>query len=403
MLSFSEAQNATLDSVSSLGVETVSIDDSLGLVLAEDIVSKINVSSFRNSAMDGFAVRSESLSGCSKENPRTFQIAGAIYAGQSPLSTIPPEFAIRIMTGAPVPEQFDAVVKIEDVVCSEESVQFSAPAKVGQHTREPGEDIKKGERLFCAGQRLGVLDMGVLASIGVSEISALRKPTALICVTGDELAEPGQELQAGQIYNSNKRTIRAMIHNHCRSVTASQTISDEFESLRDALNTDTDVIITSGGVSTGDKDFVPAAAEAAGWETVFHKAAVKPGKPLYFARRGSQYLFGLPGNPLSSAVICAVFVLPALKKIAGRSDFALSPISAQLTPPEHRKAARTLIWPGRIWQEGSKTCAAFAEKTSSAALSALLNSDGLIMQRPEFPEAPHNGQVQALRWREILG
>jgi molybdopterin molybdotransferase len=402
MLSFSEAQRAASDAVKILGVTQVPVDSAAGFTLSEDIKSKIDVSPFRNSAMDGYAIHSESLAGCTKENPLTLPVSGAIFAGESDSAEISSSVAVKIMTGAPVPRECDAVVKVEDVQSRDDSVQFFAPAKVGQNIRRPGEDIAKGDTLFRAGDRLGPLDIGVLASIGISEVTAYRKPRVQILVTGDELVEPGVALQHGQIYNSNQRTISSLIQNHCSDVQAGQIIVDNLEQLTRALESDTDVIITSGGVSAGDKDFVPEAAEAAGWKTVFHKCAVKPGKPIYFARRGDQCLFGLPGNPLSVAVTCAVFVIPALKKMAGRSDYEITPARAELqrTPP--RKTKRTLIWPGKIWRDGAKTCAAFSEKTSSAALSALLQSDGLIMQSSENELSDSSGQVLAIRWRDLL-
>ncbi|HSG98539.1 MAG TPA: molybdopterin molybdotransferase MoeA [candidate division Zixibacteria bacterium] len=381
---------------------TIKADSACGSVLAADLRAPHATPAFRSSSMDGFAVRAATLEKCSHANPIRLPIVGQLFPGDDPSPPTPVDGAVRIMTGAPIPDQCDAVVKVEDVTVTESAVTFHTAPQVGQYIREAGDDLAAGERLLCRGHRLGPLDMGPIARIGVAELSVFRRARAYICVTGDELVEPGQPLSAGKSYNANGQTVAALIKSHCESVLLGQTVEDDLTALSDALDSDCDVVITCGGVSAGDRDFVPAAAAAAGWETVFHKVAIKPGKPFFFASRGRQFLFGLPGNPLSAAVSCAVFVLPALKKLAGRKDYQLHTTPARLAAGEARRTARTLIWPGTFRSDVGGLCASYSPKSSSAALSALLNTDGLIIQPPLESSAPAAPDVQTITWEQIL-
>ncbi|MFQ5606878.1 MAG: molybdopterin molybdotransferase MoeA, partial [Candidatus Zixiibacteriota bacterium] len=378
--------------------------------LSEDIVSGIDVVPFRNSAMDGFAVSSRWLAGCASSSPLSLPYTPALFAGQDASSINNYGQPLKIMTGAQVPDQFDAVIKVEDVAFDEDKVTFTSETKPGANVRERGEDIARGSLLYEKGRMIGPLDIGILASVGLRTVSVVRKPSALIVITGDELVEPGLQLKAGEIYNSNRRTIRALIGGFCGEIKiagaadapgAAGAIGDDPGSLASALSAGSigsEVVVSTGGVSAGDRDYLIGAAESAGWTSVFHKVAIKPGKPFYFARRDSQLLFGLPGNPLSAAVTCAVFVIPALKKLMGRPEFLPAPSPARLESPRRPVGDRTLIWPGKITALDSYTRASLSGKTSSASLSALLDSDGLIIQH-----SSQNGEnVETLSWNQIL-
>ncbi len=405
MLSLAEAQRIVIAAAERLCASTTPIEKACGYTLSEDIISEIDVSPFRNSAMDGFAVSAKWLKDCSADNPITLPIGVTVFAGHdaSGAGSSGPSAkqAISIMTGAPVPEGFDAVVKIENAGCDGQSITFSSNVSAGTNIREPGEDIRRGELLFSAGHSLGTMDIGMLAGVGIKRAPVYCKPTLRVITTGNELVEPGEALQPGQIYNSNQYTIASLVGNFCGRLDTPGVVNDSMEKLSAALNDDSDVIISTGGVSAGERDYVIRAAESTGWHTVFHKVSIKPGKPLYFARRNSQLLFGLPGNPLSAAVTCAMFVLPVLKKMMGRADYQMKSESAHLESAARKAGGRTLIWPGKIFWKGPELYAELSHKKSSASLTALLQSDGLIIQNANV-DVNETPEVDTLTWEQIL-
>lgn len=402
MQSLEQAIKKIDSNVEILGTAQRAIAEAVDYTLSGDIVSAVSVLPFRNSQMDGFAIRSEWIASCSKDHPVSLSVGSVIFAGESLPETSDSDKAARIMTGAPVPDEYDTVVKFEDTVYDENQVVFKQPSPVGANIRLPGEDIEKGQKLFSSGHRLRSLDIGILASVGLQEVSVYRKPRVMMVSTGDEVMLPGETLGFGQIYNSNRSTVASMVKPFVESIETTPIIKDNPEALRKAIDGSHDIIITSGGVSAGDRDYVISAAESCGWTPIFHKARIKPGKPIFFARRGNQLLFGLPGNPLSTAVTCAVFLIPALKKIAGRQDYLLRRQPANLAQAAFRKGGRLLIWPGTIRNTDDALVAEFSEKKSSAALTALLGSDGLIFQDTWDGNMDTPPGVSVVRWQQLL-
>jgi molybdopterin molybdotransferase len=395
MKTYEEALLLITESISQNKKVALPVEKSVNYILAADIISDIDVAPYRNSAMDGFAVAYDDI----ESIPTTLPVKAISYAGDKSSYKYEKSTALKIMTGAPVPEGFDTVIKIEDTSFSESEVTISSEVKKHQNIRLPGEDIKKGDLLFKAGEKIQPLFIGILASIGLKEVSVIKKPNILILSTGNELVEPGKPLDYGQLYNSNSYTIRSMLSNLCENITADSILLDEKEKVISALNQQYDIIITSGGVSAGDKDYIPQIAEMCGWEKILHKTSIKPGKPIFFAKRDNQYLFGLPGNPLSTAVTCAVFVIPAIKKMIGRKNFMLNKKTAQLNPDSIMKSGRTVIWPGNFNENKNNITATFSDKKSSSALSALINSDGLIFQ---YSEENEKSKIEVSYWDDIL-
>ncbi len=379
---------------------TVSLADAVGYVLAEDIVSPIDVYPFRNSAMDGFAIRADLLADCSPESPITLPVAKTIFAGSTDVTAGDPKSVVKIMTGARVPEPYDAVVRVEDCRFDDQAATFVTAPKKGMFIRPPGEDIKKGRQLLTAGHRLGALDIGVLASIGLADIPVYRKPRVLLLVTGDELQPVGEPLQPGNVYDANSHTVAALIRPFTADLEIVSPFGDHEEEMRRVFQSETyDVFIVTGGVSMGDRDWVPEAAMAAGWNKVFHKVAIKPGKPGFFATRQQQLFFGLPGNPLSVAVTCALYVVPSLRRMAGDFSVNLMPQPARLSG-ERRRADRLLVWPGSIREVDGVCVAELAQAESSAVLSAIVGSDGLILVETD---APNPQAVHVLPWSQLFG
>jgi molybdopterin molybdotransferase len=401
MIELEEASDLIFGNVHTIGIEERAIEEAVGCAPAEDIVSTINVSPFRNSAMDGFAVKSSWLAECSADHPLSFSYGRTIFAGDADVPAGAGEDAVKVMTGGRVPDGYDAVVPIEDAEYDDSSVRFFKPVVPGRHVREAGEDIARGQLLFAKGSVLSRLDIGILATIGLPAVKTYRKPSMVVIGTGNELLDPGEELTEGKIYDSNSYTIAALASPYCRSVECIRRVPDRREELRKVLESQHDVIVTVGGVSVGDRDYVVEMAEAGGWRRIFHKVHIKPGKPVYFAVRGKQVLLGLPGNALSSTVTCCMFLIPALKKIAGFTEYRSQRRPVFLSPDEFRKSKRLLIWPGSTQEENGRAVARFSPKTSSAALTALKETHGLIIQNCKKPET-EDAQVDFIPWNQIL-
>jgi molybdopterin molybdotransferase len=404
MIEFEQACEHIFSHTRSPGIEDCLIEAAVGKVLAEDITSPIDVSPFRNSAMDGFAVRSEWLSDCSESQPLTLFIGSTTFAGDAATPDAPASQVTRVskvMTGAIVPEECDAVVPFEDTDYDEQKVTFCRPVAPGAHIRLPGEDITRGRKLYSKGYTLGPLDIGVLATVGMRTVATYRRPSLLILGTGDELTNPGDDLAPGKIYDSNTFTLQALVSPFCERVERVCGVRDREEEIARALDSSHDIIVTTGGVSAGERDLVVDMAEAAGWKRIFHKVRIKPGKPVYFATRNKQLLFGLPGNPLSTAVTCSVFLIPALKKMIGLKDYRLPLQPARLAPEAIRKSGRKLIWPGMIRDEAGQIEASFSPKKSSAALTALMGTDGLVFQSAT-DDNRKDVKVEVIPWDHIL-
>ncbi|UCD94387.1 MAG: molybdopterin molybdotransferase MoeA [Candidatus Zixiibacteriota bacterium] len=401
MIEFDDACELILENTNQLGTDERLIEDAIGWVLAQDVVSPISVAPFRNSAMDGFAVKSQWLAECSANSPRAIPVGPTSFAGRPASHYAADSHALKVMTGARVPDEFDAVVPFEETDYNEDEARFFRPAVPGQHIRPPGEDIARGQKLYAGGTTLGRLDIGILATIGLRAVMTHRKPSLMIIGTGDELTDPGEEQTGDRIYDANTFTILSLVAPYCDRVDRVCNVPDIKEELQKALSSPHDVIVTSGGVSAGERDLVIDIAESCGWRRVFHKVRIKPGKPAYFAVRGKQILFGLPGNPLSAAVTCSVFLIPALKKMAGFTDYRLRPKPAAMPPEDSRKSDRKLIWPGFIREEAGRTTARFSPKKSSGALTALLGTDGLIIQDATDINSG-DATVEVILWRDIL-
>jgi molybdopterin molybdotransferase len=403
MISFDEAIKHIFDNTEILGKSLQQLENAAGYVLHDDIISSIDVVSFRNSAMDGFAIKKEWLKNCSGTNKITLSYSNTIFAGDQPGDTGSKNKAVKIMTGAPVPEPYDTVVIFEDTVYDDKKVTFNKPVDEDRNNiREPGEDIRTGQKLFGAEYKLRPLDIGIIAGIGMEKISVYRKPDVLIVSTGSELVNPGEPLKSGQIYNSNMYTVGSIVGKHCNSIETKAAVADDLNLLTRIFESKHDVIITTGGVSAGEKDYIKEAAESAGWKTIFHKIRIKPGKPVYFARKGKQLLFGLPGNPLSTAVTCSIFAVPALKKMSGYKNYQLNLKPARLGKSSPRKSGRMVIWPGMFSKDENGIIAEISYKKSSAALSALLGSDGLIFQSIVDNNENSTPTYKIITWHDLL-
>ena len=301
------------------GYEQVPLCSALGRTLAQTITSPINVPPHTNSAMDGYAVRAEDLS---SEGVTPLRVIGAALAGEPFQGVVTPGAAVRIMTGAVLPAGADCVVMQEQVERQGNTVVMGSGHKAGQNIRRAGEDLAKEEVVLSAGRRLLPADLGLLASLGIAEIRVRRRLRVAFFSTGDELRSIGEPLGEGEIYDSNRYTLYGMLTCLGVDLIDMGVVRDRREELEQAFREaarHADALITSGGVSVGEADFIKDILEALG-EVNFWKIAMKPGRPLAFGRVGKAVFFGLPGNPVSVMVAFYQFVQPALRRMLGQHE-----------------------------------------------------------------------------------
>jgi molybdopterin molybdotransferase len=301
------------------GFETVATRDSLDRVLHESIRSALDVPAHTNSAMDGYALDGGALPA---EGEQAFRIIGTAWAGRPFAGTAAPGDCVRIMTGAPLPDGADTVVMQEQVRRDGDTVLIGAGHRRGQNVRPAGEDLKAGEIAIEAGVRLRPAQLGLIASLGISELRVRRRPRVAFFSTGDELVSIGGTLGHGQIYDSNRYTLFGMLRRLGLEVLDFGVVRDRREDLEHALQSaaaQADAVISSGGVSVGEADFVTETLERIG-EVGFWTVAIKPGRPIAFGRIGGSLFFGLPGNPVSVMVTFYQLVQPALQCLAGLAE-----------------------------------------------------------------------------------
>jgi molybdopterin molybdotransferase len=298
--------------------QRVPIRSALGRVLAEDILSPVNVPSHRNSAMDGWAMRGADLNPVAET---TLMEVGASFAGKPFTGTVLAGQCVRIMTGGVVPEGTDTVVMQERARAEGKAVTFAAGQKTGQNVREAGEDLARGSLALARGRRIRPAELGLVASLGIGEVSVFRALRVAFFSTGDELKGVGATLAEGEIYDSNRYTLHGMLTRLGCEVLDMGVVRDDPASLERAFTeaaANADVVITSGGVSVGEADFVKPMLAKLG-EVVFWKIAMKPGRPLAYGKIGGAHFFGLPGNPVSVMATFYQFVRDALLILMGAS------------------------------------------------------------------------------------
>jgi molybdopterin molybdotransferase len=313
LLTIDEARARVLAAVTPLPDEELRIADALDRVLAEDVVAAHDVPSFANSAMDGFAVPAGPAG-------RTLRVVGESRAGAPAAVAVGDGEAVRISTGAAVPDGADAILPAEDADDHGETVTATVALAPGHHVREPGEDLRAGATVLHAGTVLGAAELGLAVEAGRATLRCARRPRVSVLATGDELVAPGEPLRHGQLHNSNAVTLGALARRAGGELLRTSEVADDAVATRAAIERaldGTDVVLLTGGVSVGPHDHVKPALGALGVEEVFWRVALRPGKPLWFGRRGAQLVFGLPGNPVSAVVCFLLFARPALAAMQG--------------------------------------------------------------------------------------
>jgi molybdopterin molybdotransferase len=399
VISIAEAISQVMSAVSPLAAEEVGIAAARGRVLARDVVAGFDIPPFPNSQMDGFAVRSVDLGTASEASPGRLEVVGTIAAGDPPDGNVGPAQAIRIMTGGAIPAGADAVVKVEDTSSEGSTVLVRHAPRSGEFVRPAGEDLRSGELVFSAGRRLRPADIGLLASLGLPAVQVRVRPRVALLATGDELVELGKPLGPGQIYNSNAYTLAAAVEDVGGQAVVFPIVRDSREALRDAFAATRgfDAVLSTGGVSVGDFDFVKEIMDEQGLERRFWQVAQKPGKPITFAARDGQLYFGLPGNPVSSLVCFDLYVAPALRRALGMSEVFAPTVDVVMERGVRTAKGLCELVRCTLRRDGDRLLASPTGTQSSGALRSLSLADCLVISPPGTDEIAAGARAQALR------
>jgi molybdopterin molybdotransferase len=361
-----------------VGSETLPLRAVPGRILAEEVVARINLPPHANSAVDGFALRHADLApDCETELP----IGGRAAAGHPLDRPIRPGEAIRIFTGAPMPEGADSVMMQEDCVVSGDRVRLRAGIRKGANLRHAGEDVAAGETALTGGTRLGPAEIGLAAALGRRGLRVYRSLRVALLSTGDEVREPGAELPPGMIYDANRFMLATLLERLGCTVSDLGIAPDREAALVDLLagaSTNHDLIVTSGGVSTGDEDHIKAAVERLG-ALYFWRLAIKPGRPVALGRVGEVPLIGLPGNPVAAAVTFAVLARSLILKLAGAAASPPRAIPARAGFAYRKKPGRREYLRARLQRDGDAIIAAKYPRDGAGILSSIVRSDGLVV------------------------
>lgn len=405
-ISVQEALTAVLDGVPVLAAERVPLMDALGRILAEPVVAQDRLPPFANSSMDGYALRAADIGGAGDGHPVTLRVIGDVAAGAVPDVTVRPGTAVRIMTGAPLPAGADAVVPVEDtdeVWRSRErplpeKIQVNRVVKTGDNVRHPGEDIQAGQKILTEGHRIRPQEIGVLASLGVTAVSVIRRPRVGILATGDELIDISEPLQPGKIRNSNGYTQTAQILALGAIPVALGVARDDEADVRAklqiGLDAGVDLFVSSAGVSVGAYDVVKAVLDESG-DVNFWRVRMRPGKPLAFGTyQGVPYL-GLPGNPVSAMVSFERFARAAIRKMAGHKNLERPQVPVILQD-EVQSDGRESYIRAVVWRENGRYLARSTGDQGSHILTSLVKANALIII-PENTTRVHPG-TELIAW-----
>lgn len=394
-----EAVRLVLENTHRLPTRGVPLVEAQGLALAQDLKARFDSPPFDNSAVDGYALRSADA-----EAGRVFRVVDEAPAGRPAAKSVGEGEAIKIFTGGVIPEGADAVVMVENTSGWGEEFELNKTASPGQNVRGSGEDVREGEVILRAGTEVGPPEIALAATQGYGTLPVHRRPEVVVLSTGTELVEPGErELEPGEIYDSNSFAVMAQAHEigaRARRITAA---SDDAAVLRsaveEALET-ADVVVTSGGVSVGEKDLVKGTMLELGVEQVFWGVKFKPGKPLFFGARGDVRVFGLPGNPVSAMVCFELFVRPALVKMMGRQERGRPRIQVYFEKDVSNNFGRMHAMRVSLQKTERGWLARSVGAQGSGLVSSLTKADALALIGPESEGVKAGEPVKAIVLRE---
>jgi molybdopterin molybdotransferase len=399
LIEYPEAERLVLENTRLLSEENVPLLEARGLTLARDLKAKVDSPPFDNSAVDGYALRSADT-----DSGRVFRVVDEAPAGRPATRSVGKGEAIKIFTGGVIPEGADAVVMVENTTGWGEEFELKKAASPGQNVRERGEDVREGDVILKKGAEIGPPEIAFSATQGYGELPVHRRPKVVVLSTGSELVEPGaRDLAPGEIYDSNSFALIAQaqeIGAEARRISAASDDADLIrEAVREALET-ADVVVTSGGVSVGEKDLVKGTMLELGVEQVFWGVRFKPGKPLFFGMKDDVRLFGLPGNPVSAMVCFELFVRPALMKMMGRGDTRRPHVEVYFEGDVKNHFGRMHAMRVSIERTQKGWLARSVGAQGSGLVSSLTKADALALIGPESEGVRAGEPVEAIVLRD---
>lgn len=385
MISVEEALDRILCRVSLLGTERVDLLAALGRVLAEPVVAHVDIPSWANSSMDGYAVRSRDTESATTERPALLAIVGRIPAGRAPETPLGPGEAARIFTGAPLPPGAESVIPQEEVEVEGAALRVPRPVSRGEFVRPVGEDLRAGETVLLPGRQIGPAEIGLLATLGKAQVEVYRRPRVAIVSTGDELVDLGEAPGPGQIPNSNTYSLMAQVLEAGGIPENLGVAADRLEVIEERFRwgLSADVLISSAGVSVGDYDYVREALTRLGADLHLWQVAMRPGKPITFGTAAERPIFGLPGNPVSAMVTFELFVRPALRKMGGHAELQRPQVLARALAPIPNPGRRRGYLRVTLERRNGEHWARLTGDQGSAVLQSMVTADGLAVVPPE--------------------
>jgi len=393
LLSVEQGRERILQAVTTVAArEQLHLRAAMGRILASPVASTVDVPPFDNSAMDGYAVRSKDCVGSTRVE---LTVTGSSFAGTPFAGTVTAAQCVRIMTGAVIPDGADTVIMQEHVERHDDRISFDTETvTTGQHVRYTGEDTRNGDTVLTPGIQLGAAETGLLASVGVAEISVTRRLRVAFFSTGDELTSIGTPLAAGQIYDSNRYALHGMLNKPAIECYDLGVIPDKREAVREAFREAAevaDLILTSGGVSVGEADYVTETLQELG-EINFWRMAMKPGKPLAFGRLDKAVFFGLPGNPVSVMVTFYQFVLPAIRKMTGANPRDPLLVQARCTVELKKSPGRMEFQRGILQLEKDGSLSVSSTGMQESHLLTSMSRANCFIQLPAESTGIHAGE-----------
>ncbi len=391
LMSVDEALARVLNAGKTLNAELVKLDDVIGRVLAKDLKAKRDQPPFQSSAMDGYAVRYEDLS-------EPLKLIGVSAAGHGFKAIVKKGQAVRILTGAPLPAGADTIVIQENVSVVGKSIKIGEAPALGRNIRPQGLDFKKNDILIASDTRISARDIGLMAAANAAVVSVRKRPRVVLFTTGDELVLPGDRPRTDQIFSSNSQALAAMLSSWGAEIINLGIVRDDMRATMAAINkaAKADILVTTGGASVGDHDYVQEALKHSGIKIDFWKIALRPGKPLMFGTKGKLCVLGLPGNPVSALVCARIFLKPLIGIMLGM-DGRDVPVMARVATalPANDERQDYLRATLRYEEDGARVAQVFSKQDSSMQRH-LRDADCLIVRPPRAPEVAKGALVPVL-------